>query len=140
MSAPQFQLMLKTFLEVFGGLLDGKKLREAGFLDVINLLFPNLFRCVSYILVYICHGFIGLKKKFWNDNWKSVTQNLQKPLRKAFQLSPAEVAYRFAYIDSSWVKESKYNSNVMPILASPLNLPSLSLWPPDIVLLRLNVL
>ena len=53
MSAPQFQLMLKTFLEVFGGLLDGKKLREAGFLDVINLFFSNLFRCVSYILVYI---------------------------------------------------------------------------------------
>ena len=49
---------------------------------------------------------------------------------KTIQLSPAEVAYRFAYIDSSWVKESKYNSNVMPVFASPLNLPSLSLWPP----------
>ena len=93
----------------------GWQIREAGILDVINLFFSNLFRCVSYILVYICHWFIGLKKiLFWNENWRSVTQSLQKPLRKAIQLSPAEVAYRFAYIDSSWVKESKYNSNVMP--------------------------
>ena len=44
----------------------------------------------------------------------SSKQNLQKLLRKAILLNPAEVACRIAYIDSLWVKECKYHSNAVP--------------------------
>ena len=96
-----------------------KKLWEADSLDWSHRFFSNFFSYVSYVSVYICHWFIRLEKiLFWNDTWKSVTCRFKKLLRKVILLNPAEVAVDIAYIDSLWVKESKYNCNAMPIFAS----------------------
>ena len=105
-----------------------KKLWEAGSLDWSHRFFSNFFSYVSYVSVYICHWFIRLEKiLFWNDTWKSVTCRFKKLLRKAILLNPAEVASVIAYIDSLWVKESKYNSTAMPIHASSGSTEPLSL-------------
>ena len=102
-----------------GSFGNGKQLWEAGSLDWSDRFFSNCFWYVSYIVIYICHCFIRLKKiRFWNDTWKSVKCRFKKSLRKAILLNPAEVAVDIAYIDSLWVKESKYNSNAMPIPAT----------------------
>jgi hypothetical protein len=96
-----------------------KKLWEADSLNWSHRFFSNFFSYVSYIFIYICHCFTRLKKiLFWNDTWKSVKCRFKKLLRKAILLNPAEVASVIPYIDSLWVKESKYNSTAMPIPAS----------------------
>ena len=103
----------------FEGPFGCKKLWEAGSLDWSHRFFSNFFWYVSYILLYICHWLIRLKKNlFWNDTWKSVTCRFKKILRKAILLNPAKVAADIAYIDSLWGKKSKYNSNALPIPAS----------------------
>jgi len=96
-----------------------EKLWEADSLNWSHRFFSNFFSYVSYIFIYICHCFILPKKiLFWNDTWKSVTCRFKKLLRKAILLNPAEVAFVIPYIDSLWVKESKYNSTAMPFPAS----------------------
>jgi hypothetical protein len=113
-----------------------EKLLEAGSLDWSDRFFSNCFWYVSYIVIYICHCFIRLKKiLFWNDTWKSVKCRFKKSLRKAILLNPAEVAVDIAYIDSLWVKESNSvrNRNIIAMQCQfllPLDLPNLSLSSP----------